>query len=228
MICIKKKKELLILFDNLIKSKFAEMFGDTEHNINGYPIYKLGELCTVGSSKRIYQNEQSVSGIPFLRISNLIELIDTNCLISDLFITEEKYNELLENNLVPKEGDVLITSRGTLGKCYIVQKNDRFYFQDGMISWLCGLDKNVTSMYLTNLFETRYIKRQIDNLQSGSTVAYLSIAMLKKIDIVVPPLELQEQFAVFVRQVEKTKLSVKKSLEKLETLKNSLMQEYFG
>ena len=59
-------------------------------------------------------------------------------------------------------------------------------------------------------------------------MTHLSIAMLKKIDIVVPPLELQEQFAVFVRQVEKTKLSVKKSLEKLETLKNSLMQEYFG
>ena len=204
------------------------MFGDTETNSNNYPIHKLCDLCTVSSSKRIYQEEQSNSGVPFLRISNLVELIDNDIFGSELFIPEEKYSELLENDLVPKANDILVTSRGTLGKCYIIQEHDKFYFQDGMISWLYNIDKCITPLYLTLLFNTRNIKRQIENLQSGSTVAYLSIAMLKKLNIVVPPIELQNQFADFVAQVDKSKLAVKQVLKKAETLKKSLMQEYFG
>ena len=220
--------QILKKFDSLVKSRFVEMFGDTESNSNGFPTYKLSSLCAVSSSKRIYQDEQSSSGVPFLRISNLVELIESGYFNSDLFIPEGKYHELLENDLVPKAGDILVTSRGTLGKCYIVQKNDKFYFQDGMISWLYDIDSSITPLYLTLLFDTRDIKRQIENLQSGSTVAYLSIAMLKKLNIVVPPITLQEQFAAFVEQTDKSKLAVKKVLEKAETLKKALMQEYFG
>ena len=219
---------ILEKLDLLVKSRFVEMFGDTEVNSNNHPVHKLSDLCTVSSSKRIYQEEQSSSGVPFLRISNLVELIDNGKFGSDLFIPEEKYNELFTNGLVPKADDILVTSRGTLGKCYIIQEHDKFYFQDGMISWLYDIDKSITPLYLTLLFDTRDIKRQIDNLQSGSTVAYLSIAMLKKLNIVVPPLALQEQFAAFVEQTDKSKLAVKQALEKAETLKKALMQEYFG
>ncbi len=219
---------ILEKLDLLVKSRFVEMFGDTEVNNNNHPVHKLSDLCTVSSSKRIYQEEQSSSGVPFLRISNLVELIDNGIFGSDLFIPEEKYNELFTNGLVPKADDILVTSRGTLGKCYIIQEHDKFYFQDGMISWLYDIDKSITPLYLTLLFDTRDIKRQIENLQSGSTVAYLSIAMLKKLNIVVPPLAQQEQFAAFVEQTDKSKLAVKQVLEKAETLKKALMQEYFG
>lgn len=219
---------ILEKLDLLVKSRFVEMFGDTEVNNNNHPVHKLSDLCTVSSSKRIYKEEQLSSGVPFLRISNLVELIDNGIFGSDLFIPEEKYNELFTNGLVPKADDILVTSRGTLGKCYIIQEHDKFYFQDGMISWLYDIDKSITPLYLTLLFDTRNIKRQIENLQSGSTVAYLSIAMLKKLNIVVPPLALQQQFAAFVEQTDKSKLAVKQVLEKAETLKKALMQEYFG
>ena len=181
---ITHRKQQLEKLDELVKARFVEMFGDTEVNSNNHPVHKLSDLCTVSSSKRIYQEEQSSSGVPFLRISNLVELIDNGRFGSDLFIPEEKYNELFTNGLVPKADDILVTSRGTLGKCYIIQEHDKFYFQDGMISWLYDIDKSITPLYLTLLFDTRDIKRQIDNLQSGSTVAYLSIAMLKKLNIV--------------------------------------------
>ena len=221
-------KQQLEKLDLLVKDRFVEMFGDIERNTNNYPIHKLNELCTVSSSKRIYQEEQSSAGVPFLRISNLVELIDHKRFESQLFISEEKYRELFDNGLAPKANDILITSRGTLGKCYIIQENDRFYFQDGMISWLYNLDKSIIPLYITTLFETRYIKRQIDNLQSGSTVAYLSIAMLKKLNIIVPPLALQTQFADFVKQVDKSRFVVQKELDKAQMLFDSLMQEYFG
>ena len=210
---------ILEKLDLLVKSRFVEMFGDTEVNNNNHPVHKLSDLCTVSSSKRIYQEEQSSSGVPFLRISNLVELIDNGIFGSDLFIPEEKYNELFTNGLVPKADDILVTSRGTLGKCYIIQEHDKFYFQDGMISWLYDIDKSITPLYLTLLFDTRDIKRQIENLQSGSTVAYLSIAMLKKLNIVVPPLALQQQFAAFVEQTDKSKFIAKKIAESVRSVK---------
>ena len=109
-----------------------------------------------------------------------------------------------------------------------VRDDDKFYFQDGMISWLYNLNKAITPLYLALLFNTRNIKAQIDNLQSGSTVAYLSITMLKKLNIVVPPLTLQNQFADFVKQIDKSKSILQQELDKAQMLFDSLMQEYFG
>ena len=141
--------------DELIKSRFVEMFGDPEKNTNSFPVEKLGNLCNVRSSKRIYQSEQCSKGVPFLRISDLSALIDKASDTSNLYISDEKYTELFEQGLVPSVGDVLITSRGTLGKCYIIKENDRFYFQDGMISWLSNISDKITSLYLSYLFQNQ-------------------------------------------------------------------------
>lgn len=214
--------------DELVKSRFVEMFGDSEFNTMQWPTKKLSEICAVSSSKRIYQNELSTEGVPFLRISDLNERIDNAKNVPELFIPINKYNELKENGLVPTEGDILVTSRGTLGRCYIVRSEDEFYFQDGMISWLSDLNSQITSVYLSQLFAMSGIQKQIASLQAGSTVAYLSITMLKKLNIMLPPLDRQEQFAAFVKQTDKSKLAIQQSLEKLETLKKALMQQYFG
>ncbi|MBP3443954.1 MAG: restriction endonuclease subunit S, partial [Methanocorpusculaceae archaeon] len=222
------RKTQLKKLDELVKARFVEMFGDPEHNEKGWDIKKLEKLCVVGSSKRIYQNEQSVSGVPFLRISNLVNLIDTGIKESDLYIPRELFLKLKEQGLVPTVGDILITARGTLGKCYIVKVDDEFYFQDGMISWLSKLDKVVNAVYLTHLLSQSGFRKQIDSLQAGSTVAYLSLAQTKKLDIMLPPLDLQKQFVSFVSSVEEAKSPIQQSLDTLETLKKSLMQEYFG
>ena len=225
---IKLHQQQLAKLDELVKSRFIELFGDSEFNTMQWSTKKLSELCDVGSSKRIYQSEQSTDGIPFLRISDLNERIDNAETTPGLFIPINKYNELKENGLVPTVGDILVTSRGTLGRCYIVRPKDKFYFQDGMISWLSDLNNQITSLYLSQLFSMTGIQKQIANLQAGSTVAYLSISMLKKLDIMLPPLDLQKQFAAFVEQTDKSKLAIQQSLEKLETLKKALMQKYFG
>ena len=225
---ISGRTEEISLLDNLIKARFVEMFGDSEFNTMQWPTKKLSELCAVSSSKRIYQNEQSTEGVPFLRISDLNERIDNVKNAPELFIPINKYNELKENGLVPTEGDILVTSRGTLGRCYIVRPEDEFYFQDGMISWLSDLNSQITSVYLSQLFAMSGIQKQIASLQAGSTVAYLSIAMLKKLNIMLPPLDLQEQFAAFVEQTDKSKVVVQKALDEAQTLFDSLMQKYFG
>ncbi|MBQ3549339.1 MAG: restriction endonuclease subunit S [Clostridia bacterium] len=224
---IELKKQQLKKLDELVKSRFIELFGDPEYNEKQWAVLKLETLCSVSSSKRIYQNELSAEGIPFLRISDLVNRMDTGSTECELYIPEERYEELKVSGLVPVAGDMLLTARGTLGRCYTLTASDKFYFQDGMITWLYGFDKKLTTNYLTHLFSMSGFRKQIDSLQAGSTVAYLSIAMTKKLDVMLPPIELQNQFAAFVEQTDKSKLAVQQSLEKLETMKKALMQQYF-
>ena len=225
---IDARRQQLSALDDLIKARFVEMFGDPEHNSKSWPVQPLDSLCSVGSSKRIYQNEQSADGVPFWRITDLVSKMDTGVADSGLFIPEEKYLELRQAGLVPVAGDILVTSRGTLGRCYIIQEEDRFYFQDGMISWLSNYAESITPLYLQHLFTMNGFRKQIDGMQAGSTVAYLSIAMLKKLRIMVPSKEVQSEFAAFVAQIDKSKSVIQKSLDETQLLFDSLMQEYFG
>jgi len=230
-----KASELIMLrmqqlekMDQLVKSQFIELFGDPKDNTKQWPVYNLDELCKVGSSKRLYQNEQTTEGIPFLRISDLMQRIETGNEDCNLFIPVERYKELKSQDLVPAVGDILVTSRGTLGACYIVKETDSFYFQDGMISWLYRIEKSILPFYISYLFATKGFRKQIDRLQAGSTVAYLSISMMKKLRIMLPPLDIQTQFVTFVQQVDKSKFVMNQSLERLEQCHNALMQKAFG
>ena len=226
-VIFKRETELSAL-DDLIKARFVEMFGDPEYNNKRWPLRKLTDLCTIGSSKRIYQGEQTMDGIPFWRISDLVAKMDTGNVDSTLYIPESRYEELKCQGLVPEPGDILVTSRGTLGRCYIISPEDRFYFQDGMISWLSHYTDEITPLYIQYLFDMPGFKKQIDSMRAGSTVAYLSIAMLKKLDIMLPSKEAQVDFSAFVAQIDKSKSVIQKSLDETQLLFDSLMQEYFG
>ena len=222
------RRSQLSSLDTLVKARFVEMFGDPASNNKGWPIKSLGTLCAVGSSKRIYQNEQCSSGVPFWRISDLIEKINTGKTNCALFISKAQYKDLKDAGFVPVAGDILITSRGTLGRCYEVKPEDQFYFQDGMISWLSHYTNGITPLYLQYLFAMPGFRKQLNHLQAGSTVAYLSIAMLKQLLIMVPSAKVQKDFLAFVSRVEQAKTSIRQALTETQTLFDSLMQEYFG
>ena len=209
---IESRTKELELLDELIRARFVEMFGNPDVNEKNWNVYKMEQLCEVGSSKRIYQNDQSLTGIPFLRNSDLVNRMDTGSKDCDLFIPEELFEKFKKQGLVPARGDILLTARGTLGRCYIIQDDDEFYFQDGMITWLSKFDEKITPLYISYLFEMPEFRKQIDSLQAGSTVAYLSISMTKELNVMVPPLELQNQFAAFVAQTDKSKFDIHKFL----------------
>lgn len=209
---IKVYKKELEKLNSLIQARFIELFGDPKYNALKWPIYMLGDLFTIGSSKRIYQSEQVPEGIPFLRISDLMNKIEKADESANLFISEELYEELQERDLVPVAGDILVTSRGTLGQCYEIKEQDKFYFQDGMISWLYNRDEKITNNYLMFLFQMPGFRLQIDEVPEGSTVNYLSIARLKNLRIMCPSIELQQQFAAFVVKVNKSKFVIHKFL----------------
>jgi len=223
-----KRQKTIQLVDKLIKSRFVEMFGDPMTNPKGWEVKRLSDLFRVRSSKRVYQREQTDHGIPFLRISDLVNKITHGVDICDSYISEELYASFEKDELVPKANDILVTSRGTLGLCYIIHDEDRFYFQDGMISWLNKQSCQVNSVYIAFLFTTDAIKQKIEQSSSGSTVNYLSLANLENFDVMLPPISLQNCFADFVKQADKSKFAMKKSLYESEMMHKSLMQEYFG
>ena len=225
---IAKRRAQLDKLDLLVKARFMEMFGDPETNTKHWPVLPMSQVCSVGSSKRIYQSEQSTEGVPFWRVSNLTDLINTGIATADLYIPEERYNELKAQGQVPTAGDILLTSRGTLGQCYIVKESDVFYFQDGMISWLSNYSEIITPLYIAYLFAMPGFRRQIESMQAGTTVSYLSIAMIKRLDVMIPSVELQNEFNNFVKQTHRSKMTIEQSLDKLEMLKKALMQQYFG
>ena len=213
---ISKNKRMLENYDTLIKSRFIEMFGDNPIENGKWKVEKLKNICTVTSSKRIYAEEQSSDGVPFLRISDLVAKISGNDTCA-LYIPESKYQDFKLKGLVPKLGDILVTSRGTLGLCYIINPNDNFYFQDGMITWLSFENHNeILSIFLSYVFNI-ILKAKIDMETNGATVKYISISEMKQLKIPLPPLSLQTQFAAFVQQIDKSKFEMEKIVKLCST-----------
>lgn len=184
------------------KSQFVEMFGNPVED-NKFPHAELGSLYKVKSSKRIYVREQTKFGIPFYRLADISSLIDGCTPNQNLFISEDHYEKLRDNGMTPAADDILVTARGTLGRCYIVKNEDRFYFQDGMITWLAQTKNSPLSVWLVELFSNHSFITNLNTNCSGTTVKYLSINDLANISIPLPPLPLQQQFADFVAQVDK-------------------------
>ena len=221
------KQEQLKEFDKLAQSIFYDMFGDPISNEKGWDKNKLDELYKVTSSKRILQSEWQDNGVPFYKVADIVNLIDGKTVIPSTFIKESTYNELISLGLVPNSGDILITSRGTLGECYIVLKGDKFYFQDGMITWLSQKANNILPIYLKSVFGTKSFLDSLLHNANMSTVAYLSIGQLSKVLIPLPPLALQQQFAEKIQAIEAQKELVKKSIAETQQLLDSRMDYYF-
>lgn len=222
-----KQKQLLSEQDTLIQSTFYDMFGNPIKNEKGWKFSKISSIYKVRSSQRIHQKDLALSGIPFLRVSDLEKKINCVSPNINLFISDEFFSILHKNRDIPEENDILITTRGTLGDVYIYKNNDRFYFQDGMITWLKPNKNSIMPLFFLHLFKTCEFKNSLHKYKGGTTVAYLSIKNLSDLLIPVPPLELQQKFAAIAEQIEAEKSKIKSAIAETQTLFNSMMSEYF-
>ena len=223
---IDKRKEQIKALDELVKSRFIEMFGDPVRNPKGWKIEKLENISSVGSSKRVFVDELVDEGIPFYRGTEIGALSTGEHIQPTLFITKEHYNSLKESTGVPVIGDLLMPSICPDGRIWIVKDNQPFYFKDGRVLWIHLEEKNINSIYLKHMLREKFI-RDYNKIASGTTFAELKIFALKGLDISIPPIELQNQFADFANQVDKLKSQMETSLKELEDNFNSLMQKAF-
>ena len=224
---IELRRKQLNKLDELVKSRFIELFGDPRINPQGYEILPISALFDVGSSKRVFESEWRESGVPFYRAREIVKLSKDGFVDNELFIDEDMYESYKERYGVPRAGDMMVTGVGTLGVCYIVKETDKFYFKDGNTLWF--KNKGLCDVrFIKDQYETDFVRDQIVANANVSTVGTYTITNANNTMVLVPPINEQTKYVEFCKQVDKSKLAIQKSLEKLEILKKSLMQQYFG
>ena len=201
---ISYRKKQLEDFDLLVKSQFVEMFGDCVINSKGWKTKRLEDIAKVGSSKRVFVEELQDSGIPFYRGTEVGALAEGKQIVPELFITEKHYVELCETTGVPQIGDLLMPSICPDGRIWVVNTDEPFYFKDGRVLWVHVIDNSYNSIFLLYTLKDR-IMTDYNSIASGTTFAELKIFALKKCQIFDVPLALQNEFATFVQQVDKSK-----------------------
>ncbi len=178
---------------------------------------KLATVAEITSSKRIFQHEYVSNGIPFYRTKEIKELSEGKDLTFDLFISNEKYNEIKNRFAIPKKGDILLSAVGTIGISYIIKNDEPFYFKDGNLMWLRnlnGIDSKFLSYGLTN-----FIKNRKGAKTSGSAYSALTIETIKNFKFPLPPLQTQE---AIVSKIEELFSELDKGIEDLKTAQQQL------
>lgn len=217
---ISMRKEQLEKLDILVKSKFIEMFGDPVLNPKGWEKKKLGEVYTIISGTtpdtnvEKYWNGTNLWVTP-AELNNELYINTTARKITDDAVKAKSLK------VIPKFS-VLLSSRAPIGKLAI--NTEDMYCNQG---FKCLTNSKV----LHSIYTYFYLLQRVEYIQllgRGATFKEVSKEIVANIDIPIPPLDLQNQFAEFVEQVEKNKENIKSSLNQLETLCSALMQEYFG
>lgn len=163
--------------------------------------YKLGDVSSISSSKRIFAKEYQTEGIPFYRGKEIIEKYNGNAVTTELYITKQRYNEIKEKFDVPRKGDILLTSVGTLGIPWYVDE-DAFYFKDGNLTWFRANEK-CDSEFLYLWLNSVEAKHQIDVMCIGSTQKALTIDTLKKFEITLPDVKTQRKIVNIINPIVK-------------------------
>lgn len=193
----------------------------------GWRRIKLGEVTDIGSSKRIFMVDYRESGIPFFRGKEIIQKSKGNNITTELYITEEKYNEIKNKFEVPQKGDILLTSVGTIGVPYLVNNNEPFYFKDGNVTWIKKYKNEVYNKYIYQWIKSPLGQNQINQVTIGSTQKALTIDALKKLEIDLPPLETQEKIASILSALD-DKIEVNNEMNKtLEEMAQTLFKRWF-
>lgn len=220
---IAKRKQQLEKLDLLVKSKFVEMFGDeTENRWNCVLAEDVAQIC-VGVVIKPSQYYTDINGIPAFRSLNIGYMTVKNT--DWVYFTKEGYNKNTKS--IIKENDVLVIRSGAPGTACVATKEFDGYNAIDIIIAHPNL-KKVNSFYLAMFTNMPHGMNQIKGKIGGAAQQHFNVGAYKELLLMLPPIELQNQFADFVKQTEKTKTIINQSLEKLETLKKALMQEYFG
>ena len=224
---IEARQQELECLDDLIKARFVEMFGDPDTNPMNWDTYRLDECYEIASSKRILKSEWKSEGIPFLRVRDMVQLATTGQMDNEFYVSEEFYSTLKDTDGIPRANDILVSATSTLGKCHIVNEGERFYFKDADVLRFRA-KKDINPVFFVEQMKSSYIEEQIARTLGVTTVAHFTIKAAKTINMRLPDITLQNQFADFVHQVDKSKVAVQKSLDETQQLFDSLMQKYFG
>jgi len=221
-----RKRELKKL-DDLVRGRFVELFGDPSTNPRGWMETTVGDECFYikdGPHKSLPDIGKENGGHPFISVRNIVNgYIDFS---TARYISDEDFAEAI-NKCNPEKGDMLYSKGGTTGIAKLIDIDEEF------ANWVhvavLKFDKTkLNGIFFENMLNGAYCYEQSQRLTKGIANKDLVLSAIAKIKMYIPPIKLQNQFADFVKQVDKSKLIVQKELDETQLLFDSLMQEYFG
>lgn len=219
------RKQQLSKLDEIVRSRFVEMFGDVIINTRGWKQYIFSEIATSRLGKMLDAKQQTgESSFPYLANFNVQWFRFDLTSLNQMDFDEE---DQVEFEL--KEGDLLVCEGGEIGRCAVWHNEMQpCYFQKALHRVRCNAEL-INPNYMAWWFKYNCDHNGFAAIEGAkATIAHLPGAKLKLLRVTTPPIELQNEFAAFVQQADKSKFEIQKSLEKLETLKKALMQKYFG
>ena len=221
-----RKRELECL-DNLIKARFVELFGEPTTNPMGWDETTIGDECFYikdGPHKSLPDIGKENGGHPFISVRNIVNgYIDFS---TARYISDADYADAIKK-CQPEKGDMLYSKGGTTGIAKLIDTDEQF------ANWVhvavLKFDRSkLNGVFFENMLNSAYCYEQSQRLTKGIANRDLVLSAMAQIKMYRPPIKLQQQFAAFVAQTNKSKAAIQKSLDETQLLFESLMQEYFG
>ncbi len=215
------RKQQLAMLDELVKARFVEMFGDPVHNSKILPLKSLSSLGSLdrGRSKHRPRNAPELLGGPYPLIQTG-EIANAGVYIKSY---QNTYSEVgLQQSKMWNAGTLCITIAANIAQTAILSFDA--CFPDSVVGFVPH--KEVTAIYMHYWFS--FFQKILEEQAPQVAQKNINLQILSDLKVMVPAIATQGEFSVFVQQTEKSKLTIQQSLDKLEVLKKSLMQEYFG
>ena len=208
--------------DLMVKAKFGEMFGDPVSNEREWNVETLNDVCTeIGDGLHGTPEYDDNGEYPFINGNNLI-----NGAIEITPATKKVNAEIYKKHYIDISANALLLSiNGTLGKLAFYNGEKVML---GKSACYCNFKPEINRAFVYGVMKTEAFAGFLEKSATASTIKNVGLKAIRGYKLIMPPQALQMQFIEFSNQVDKSKLAVKQSLEKLETLKKSLMQEYLG
>ena len=220
------RKEQLAKLDRLVKSRFIELFGDPVQNPFKWDTKPLLEMGYCKNGMNFHTGDSGIEmhclGVGDFKDYSVIDGTDHLPTIS--------LNETPPAESMLQNGDIVFVrsngNKALVGRCLVVYPHDTPTTYSGFCIRYRLTSDEVKTAYLLRVLKTESIRKKMAG--RGANIQNLNQQILASLDIPIPPMEIQEQFTSFIKQTDKSKLAIQRSLDKLELLKKSLMQKYFG
>ena len=223
---IDKNIESLSYYDELIKSRFIEMFGSIEEN-NKFEIVNIEDVCLFvkdGTHQTPQYTEDSINGFKFLSSKDVMtQKIDW----SNIKYIPAELHEKLYATIKPQKNDILMSKNGVNYGVAAVNDTDEIFDIYVSLAIMRPLDI-IEPYFFRCVLNSEQTKKQFDSSIKGIGVPNLHLGEIKKTKIILPPMELQKEFVEFVKLIDKSKFSVQKEINLYQELLEKKMNEYFG